>query len=73
MNRHHSDAELRALGFVRAPDGYLLDNRDGFYDEHPDDFIGTYDNRTHAAIRYALLQKLMVLAAGAPDQLREVA
>lgn len=54
-----SDRELRELGFVRARDGVLLDNRDGFYDAHPDDFIREYDIRTHVAISRSLLRKIL--------------
>lgn len=40
--------ELNEMGYVVASDGAMLDNRDGFYDDHPDDFIRTYDCRTRA-------------------------
>ncbi len=74
MNAHHSERELRAMGFIRAHDGYLLDNRDGFYDDYPDNHVGTYDNRTSVPISVGLLQKLVVLAAATPGhQLQEVA
>ena len=53
------DRELNEVGLVRARDGTLLDNRDGFYDEHSDDFIRTYDCRTCAVISRSLLAKLL--------------
>jgi hypothetical protein len=52
------DREIRELGFVRASDGALLDNRDGFYDEHPDP-IRSYDSRTMVAVSRSLLNKLL--------------
>lgn len=63
MTSHYSfasDRELRELGFVRARDGALLDNRDGFYDAHPDDFIREYDIRTCVAISRSLLRKILL-------------
>jgi hypothetical protein len=63
MNRFVHECEL---GLIRSPDGALLDNRDGFYDEHPDT-IETYDCRTHVAVSRALLSKLIALANAGGD------
>lgn len=54
-----ADRELNEVGLVRARDGTLLDNRDGFYNEHPEDFIRTYDCRRCAVISLGLLEKLL--------------
>lgn len=56
---HASDRELSEIGFIRARDGALLDNRDDFYVEHRDDFLRSYDCRTHTAILRSLLDKLI--------------
>lgn len=40
--------ELIDLGYSVSSDGRLLDNRDGFMTDNPDDFIRTYDCRTRA-------------------------
>ena len=53
------DRELESHGFLRTWDGKALDNRDGFYDDHPDT-IATYDTRTYTAIGHGLLEKLLV-------------
>lgn len=58
-NRPYNGCELQAIGLVRAKDGHLLDNRDGFHVEHPDDYLRLYDSRTHAAISRSLLEKLI--------------
>ncbi len=54
-----NDLELRALGFVRARDGVLLDNSDSFYSDFPDDHLRLYDARSHVAISRKLLDKLL--------------
>ena len=56
-----ADRELNEVGLVRAHDGALLDNRDGFYDEHSDNFIRTYDCRVCTAISRSLLDKLITV------------
>lgn len=61
-----NDRELAALGYVRDRDGVLLDNRDGFFEDHPDP-IRTYDSRTHIAVSRSLLWKL-IDAALAPEE-----
>ena len=38
--------ELKEMGYIVSRDGAMLDNRDGFHDDHADDFIRTYDCRT---------------------------
>lgn len=55
-----NDQELAALDLKRSRDGALLDNRDGFYDAYPDDFLRTYDARTCIAISRSLLEKLIL-------------
>lgn len=55
---HLNDKELRGLGYVRAWDGAILDNRDHFFDAHPDP-VSTYDTRTHVAVSKSLLFKLL--------------
>lgn len=75
MSPRLSDREWRELGYIRAHDGALLDDRDGFYSEHPDP-IQTYDRRTHVAISHSLLEKLVLLTARAEpliDKRKEVA
>lgn len=57
-----SDRELREMGYVRAHDGALLDDRDGFYTDHSDP-IATFDTRTHVAVSRSLFEKLILLAA----------
>jgi len=63
---HLNDKELRGLGYVRAWDGAVLDNRDHFNESHPDSVgtydtrtIATYDKRTHVAVSKSLLFKLL--------------
>lgn len=51
--------ELKELGYTVSREGYLLDNRDGFYDDNGDDHIRTYDRRTYVAISRGLLIKLI--------------
>ena len=53
------DRELESHGFLRTWDGKALDNRDGFYDDHPDT-IATYDTRAYTVISRSLLEKLLV-------------
>lgn len=55
------DRELTEVGLIRARDGTLLDNRDGFYDEYSDDYIRTYDCRVCTAISWSLLDKLITV------------
>lgn len=54
-----NDKELKGMGFIRAPDGAVLDNRDGFYSTHRESFIRTYDCRTMVAVSKSLLFKLL--------------
>jgi len=58
-NWRFNDRELAALGYVRGADGLLLDNRDGFFSDHPDDFLDRYDRRKSVAISRDLLDKLV--------------
>ena len=67
MHSSLNDRELDGIGLVRDRTGTLLDNRDQFYTERPDDHVRTYDCRTHLAISRGLLWKLLdafVLAGG---------
>jgi hypothetical protein len=57
--RFYGDAELAGMGYVRARDGVLLDNRDGFFTDNSGDFLRTYDCRTFVAVRRSLLWKLL--------------
>ena len=54
-----NDKVLNELGWIRTPDGAILDNRDGFYTDHPESFVGEYDTRTCVPIRKDLLMKLI--------------
>ncbi len=38
--------ELKEMGYIVSRDGAMLDNLDGFHDDHEDDFVRTYDCRT---------------------------
>ena len=58
-DRLFNDRELAELGFIRAADGWLLDNRDDFFTANPEDFVRTYDVRTLVAIRRELLARLI--------------
>ena len=63
-----SDRELREAGFIRADDGVLLDNRDGFYEIHPDNFIRTYDCRTCVAVSRTELDRLRRIEKNSKQQ-----
>lgn len=65
-----NDRELAALGYVRGWDGTLLDNRDGFFDEHADP-IRTYDSRTMVAVSRSLLFKLIEAAIADAEQRKQ--
>lgn len=54
----YSDRELREVGLIRTWDGRLLDNRDGFYDDHPDP-SAVYDARTSVVVSRGLLDALL--------------
>lgn len=45
-------------GHVIAPDGALLDNRDGFYSSVPDP-LRQYDSRTHVALPRERVEALL--------------
>ena len=53
-----TDKEIRALGYVRSTDGAILDNRDHFYNEHPDP-MSSYDTRTMVAVSKPVLLELL--------------
>ncbi len=54
-----NDRELSGFGLVRARDGRLLDDRDDFYSAYPEDYIRTFDSRTHVAVSRGLISKLL--------------
>ena len=53
-----NDKELAGMGFIRAADGAILNNQDGFYDVHPD-HLSTYDIRTMTAVSNNVLNVLL--------------
>jgi len=55
---HDSLAGKTQDGFVRTRDG-VFDNRDKFYHDHPDDFVGEYDTRTYIAVSKNVLDVLL--------------
>lgn len=57
---HGCDRELHEAGFVRSHDGMFLDNRDGFYDSYPSDYLKVYDSRTYLCISRSLFEKLLL-------------
>ena len=62
--------ELKEMGYVVATNGDLLDNRDDFHADHPDDFLRIYDCRTlttynpetHIVMSRALWEKIAAIA-----------
>ncbi len=49
--------ELEGMGLVRTGDGFILDNKDGFYSDNQD-FIGLYDSRTCKAINKTVIIRM---------------
>lgn len=66
MPRLISARECKELGLHVSRDGKLVDNRDGFYDRHPEDHIRTYDARTMVTVSKSLMGKLLEMITNDP-------